>query len=341
MSKRWAAGLWSRTARRQMASLTRSALRVGTKLVKKAMKAPSKRALKTAALSGLPNMKAGLAGAMHYQLYNPPASASTHAAQTRIAPALVVMLHGCGQDARSFAASTRMNRLANTQGFMVLYPEQVRTANAHGCWNWFATRSGKAQREAASILMAVNQVCALHQVDRCRVVVAGMSAGGSMAALLALSYPASFAAVVMHSGVGPGLASSAATAVASMRGRQRGVTSALARAAASAPPALLVIHGTADLVVVSANGPLAAQRWAAMVGAKAGSPRTVQNGARYPVQLTQWTVGHRVVATLATVQGLGHAWSGGPASLAYSDAAGPDASRMVWAFAQRVFALHL
>ncbi len=180
MGKRWATTLWTRAARRQMATLTRSALRVGSKLAKKALKAPSKRALKAVAPSALPNLTAGLAGTRRYQLYKSPTSTktrtSTRAAQPSPEPALVVMLHGCGQDARSFAASTRMNRLAHTHGFMVLYPEQERVANAQGCWNWFATRSGKAQREAASILMAVNQVCALHDVDRRRV--AGMSAGG-------------------------------------------------------------------------------------------------------------------------------------------------------------------
>lgn len=345
MSKRWATGLWTRTARRQMAALTRSALRVGTKLVKKAMKAPTKTALKSAALSGLPNMKAGLAGLMRYQLYRPPArtytstnTSGTHTTQPSPELALVVMLHGCGQDASTFSASTRMNRLAKAQGFMVLYPEQERSANAQGCWNWFATRSGKAQREAANILMAVNQVCALHDVDRRRVVVAGMSAGGSMAALLALSYPSSFAAVVMHSGVGPGLASSAATALAAMRGHHSGLHAAGAQAVAAPLPALLVIQGSRDPVVAPTNGALAAKRWAAMVGATESPPRTVQNGARYPVRLTHWTVKRRAVVTLASVQGLGHAWSGGPASIAYSDSAGPDASRMVWAFAQRVFA---
>jgi poly(hydroxyalkanoate) depolymerase family esterase len=347
MGKRWATTLWTRAARRQMATLNHTALRVGGKLAKKAMKAPSKRALKAVAPSALPNLTAGLAGTRRYQLYKSPTSTSTStrtktrtsttATQPSPEPALVVMLHGCGQDARSFAASTRMNHLAHTHGFMVLYPEQERAANAQGCWNWFATRSGKAQREAASILMAVNQVCALHDVDRRRVVVAGMSAGGSMAALLALSHPHSFAAVVMHSGVGPGLASSTATALAAMRGRPSGLRGAGALVPAAPLPALLVIQGSRDLVVEPTNGALAAKRWAAMVGATESPPRTVQNGARYPVQLSQWTLGRRVVATLATVQGLGHAWSGGPASLAYSDAAGPDASRMVWAFAQRVF----
>lgn len=332
MSKRWAKGLWTRAAQRQMTALTRSALRTGSKLVKQSMKTAAKKTRAPKTARGLAGMTSGMAGARRYQLYRPPA-----AARRGEAPALVVMLHGCGQDARSFAASTRMNRLAATGNFLVLYPEQERMANVHGCWNWFEIRSGQAKREAASILIAVDQVCTQYQVDRRRVVVAGMSAGASMAALLALSYPTCFAAAVMHSGVGPGLANSGASGLAAMRGHPGTRQGALALAPGP-QPALLVVQGSTDTVVAPTNGLLAAQRWAATAQAKESAARVVQHGARYPVSITDWTLGGRVVASLAMVQGLGHAWSGGPASQAYSDPAGPDASRMVWTFAQRAFA---
>ena len=90
---------------------------------------------------------------------------------------LMVMLHGCGQDAKTFAASTRMNVVAARERFLVLYPEQDRLANAQGCWNWFDTRSGRAYGEAALIMAAIDQVCLLHGADRDRVAVAGLSAG--------------------------------------------------------------------------------------------------------------------------------------------------------------------
>ncbi|MET0383418.1 MAG: PHB depolymerase family esterase, partial [Burkholderiaceae bacterium] len=113
---------------------------------------------------------------------------------------LMVMLHGCGQDGKGFAASTRMNAMAARERFLVLYPEQERLANAHGCWNWFETRSGRAQGEAASILAAIDQVCSLYGADGSRIVICGLSAGASMAALVALRHPDRFKAVVMHSG---------------------------------------------------------------------------------------------------------------------------------------------
>lgn len=92
---------------------------------------------------------------------------------------LMVMRHGCGQDGNSFAASTRMNRVAQRERFLVLYPEQDRLSNSQGCWNWFDTTSGRAFGEAALILKAVDQVCLLYPVDRTRGVIAGLSAGAS------------------------------------------------------------------------------------------------------------------------------------------------------------------
>ena len=346
MRKRLGNIFWTRSMGRRMGALTRTVLRTSAKLAKAA--APkSARATKTrkAPMAHTPvarqplGMRAGMAigpaGAKRYYLYRPPAKAPAGNW------ALLVMLHGCGQDASSFAASTRMNRLAAAAGMVVVYPDQDRLANVQGCWNWFDTRSGRAQREAASILAVVDQVCAAYPIDTQRIAIAGMSAGAGMAALLAITYPDRFAVVAMHSGVGPGLAHSSATALSAMRGRAASVGKPLPSATPGRLPALLVIQGNRDTVVAPVNGGLAAMRWAAMVHAKPAAPRVVQRGTRYPATLTEWKLGKRVVATWVQVAGLGHAWSGGAASQPYSDPAGPDASRMVLAFAQRAFAQHV
>jgi poly(3-hydroxybutyrate) depolymerase len=78
-----------------------------------------------------------------------------------------------------------MNRVAVRERFLVLYPEQDRTANAQGCWNWYGTRTGRADREAASIDAAITQICLTQPMDAERIVVARLSAGASMATLLA------------------------------------------------------------------------------------------------------------------------------------------------------------
>lgn len=277
-------------------------------------------------------LAATAAGSRSFLLYRPPALVAAHSAGN--APVLV-MLHGCGQDAMRFARGTRMNRLADRHGFLVVYPQQDRTANVHGCWNWFDTRRGRAADEAALILDAVEQVCARHGGDRLRVAVAGLSAGGSMAALLATLHPERFKAVVVHSGVAPGAAHSSASALQAMRGLRS--PGASAPAEPGAWPPLLVIQGGQDPVVDPANGAAAVALWAGRFSARTLAPRHVQRGQRHPMSITEHRVGRRTVATLVEVPALRHAWSGGTAGHPHCDPRGPDASRMTWSFVARQF----
>jgi poly(hydroxyalkanoate) depolymerase family esterase len=276
-------------------------------------------------------MASGVSGVRRYRFYKP----SGMRRGERLP--LVVMLHGCAQDAQALAASTKMNLLAEVKRFMVLYPEQDRLSNLQNCWNWYDTRTGRAQREADSIASAVAHICLTQPVDSQRMALVGLSAGAGLASLLAVRLPERFQAVVMHSGVGPGLASSAATALGAMRGRKVAVPLA-PLAAGLHLPALLVIQGSVDPIVAPSNGAEAAQLWADREGAHAGRPRIVQRGNRYPVMVTDYRNPGRLVATLCLVNGLGHAWSGGAPGLPYSDPKGPDASRMAWTFMQKQFA---
>lgn len=235
--------------------------------------------------------------------------------------------------------STRMNRVAARERFLVLYPEQDRLANAQGCWNWFDTSSGRAYGEAALIMKAIDQVCLLYPVDRTRIALAGLSAGASMAALLVARHPERFRAVVMHSGIPPGTAHSTASAIGAMHGhRATKPLKATPVTMAAAWPPLMVIHGGIDRVVSAHNGRAAAQVWADAAGAEPGKQRSVQRGQRYAMAVTDFKRRGSTVATLVEVDRLGHAWSGGAASQPFSDRQGPDASRMAWAFAARQFA---
>lgn len=284
----------------------------------------------------------GPAGARRYHLYIPPGLALK--ADEKLP--LLVMLHGCGQTGGDLAAATRMNRLAARERFLVLYPEQERMANAHGCWNWFERRNGKAQAEAATLLAAVDKVARRYPVDLARVAVAGLSAGASMAVLMAALYPQRFCAVAMHSGVAPGTAESAATALAAMHGRRAahlpeplGVSLNQGATPSVLPlPPLLVLHGDADGVVSVRNAAATALLWADALGARAGALRTLQRGQRHAMRVTEFKTRGRTVVALREVAGLAHAWSGGVAQLPFSDPAGPDASALVWAFMARQFA---
>ena len=284
----------------------------------------------------LAGLARGPAGARRYQLYIPPGLAL----KAREKLPLLVMLHGCGQTGRDFAAVSRMNRLAARQRFLVLYPEQERMANAHGCWNWFERRNCKAQAEAATLLAAVDRVAATHPVDLARVAVAGLSAGASMAVLMAARYPDRFCAVAMHSGVAPGTAESSASAMAAMHGRREAHLPEVvaSETAPAALPPLLVLHGDADGVVSVRNAAATALLWADALGARAGAIRTLQRGQRHAMRVTEFRKSGRTVVALREIVGLAHAWSGGAAKRAYSDPAGPDASALVWAFVARQFA---
>lgn len=341
MAKRNLMSVWAGSIQRSLSQAARRQMQAGTKALTRSIKTvqvSASRADQAPRISGdwLSGVAMGAAGARRFKLYRPPELE----ANERLP--LLVMLHGCGQTAAAFAASTRMNSLAARERFLVLYPEQDRLANPQACWNWFDTASGKAFAEGGLIMRAIDQVCVLHPVDRARVAVAGLSAGASMAALLATRHPERFKAVVMHSGVPPGTAHSGMSALGAMHGRRSTRSLAVSAAAmgvkpGAAWPPLLVIHGGLDHVVADENAHAAVQAWAEASGARASKPRLQQRGKRYPMQLTDFKVGPRCVARLVEVNGLGHAWSGGAKSQAFSDPQGPDASRMVWHFVSRSF----
>ena len=121
---------------------------------------------------------------------------------------LVVMLHGCTQNPDDFAVGTGMNERAREQGFCVLYPEQSQDANPQRCWNWFKhNHQRRGSGEPALIASMTQAIMKEHNIDPRRVFIAGLSAGGAMAAIVADAYPDIFAAVGVHSGLPNGAAS--------------------------------------------------------------------------------------------------------------------------------------
>ncbi|MFC5610200.1 alpha/beta hydrolase family esterase [Variovorax soli] len=289
--------------------------------------------------SWLAGLATGPGGPRRYYLYQPP---NLRAEEGHLP--VMVMLHGCGQMAMDFARITRMHQLAARERFFVLYPEQDRLANSKGCWNWCERTSGLAVAEAATLMAAINQVCKQYSTDPHRIAVAGLSAGASMAALLASLFPQRIKAVAMHSGVAPGAAMSALTAMSAMTGLHAppitftAVGKAVRAAAAGTTlPGLFVLHGDADDVVAPSNADSTAGIWSMATGSAIGTERTWQHEGRHAVHETEFTRKGRTIVTLCKVQGLGHAWSGGTTGLPYSDMRGPCATRMFWNFAKCQF----
>ena len=261
----------------------------------------------------------GTAGSRDYKLYIPPASF------TEPLP-LVVMLHGCTQNPDDFAAGTGMNDAALKRGFYVLYPAQTQHANSSRCWNWFKHNHQKRGRGEPALLAGMTKdVMARYNIDPKRVYVAGLSAGGAMAAILGDAYPDLFAAVGVHSGLATGSATNVQTALSAM---QTGPAPTAARTTASPPT--IVFHGDKDATVNPVNGE---QVLAASAGAhKPETKRAKSANGRDYTQRVYKEAGGRVVAEHWAVHGAGHAWSGGSARGSYTDSTGPDASEEMMRF---------
>lgn len=268
-------------------------------------------------------------GSLRYRLYVPSGG-----------PAglpLVVMLHGGSQNAADFALGTQMDHLAEQFGFVVAYPEQSSRANIGRYWNWF--RPGDQQRDAgepALLASLIRRVMNDHAVDSARVYVAGLSAGGAMAAVMAAAYPDLFAAAGVHSGLAYGAVHDITSAFKAMR-----------RGGSPGPRhevPLIVFHGDRDRTVAPANAhELLASRvgsGAVLAGAGAFDPVTTTYAPADGGHAYSRTAYHeddgQVAAEYWAVHGAGHAWSGGSPMGTYTDDRGPSASQeMVRFFLER------
>ncbi len=260
-----------------------------------------------------------------YKLYIPPGSAG------RMLP-LVVMLHGCTQNPDDFAAGTGMNERAREQGFYVLYPAQAQEANPSRCWNWFKHNHQRREGGEAALIAGMSRAVTLqYGIDPQRVYIAGLSAGGAMAAIVGGLFPETFAAVGVHSGLSAGAATDLVGALKAMKSGNAGSAATFR----SAVPTI-VFHGDQDRTVHPSNGDHVI---AAVRGNLANSaPNTASGANTRQVEQTVAAGGRRVtrtsyrdsrdtvVAEHWLVHGAAHAWAGGSPAGSYTDASGPDAT---------------
>jgi len=275
------------------------------------------------------------AGTRAYKLYVP----SGYRAQ---GSRLVVMLHGCTQSPDDFSAGTGMNQLAEERACLVLYPAQARAANAHKCWNWFkGTDQQRDAGEPSIIAGLTREIVTTYRVDPSQVYVAGLSAGGAMAAVMGATYPDLYSGVGVHSGLAYGAACDLQSALAAMKGRAN-VRPISFRRTSTWPdvqsPRMIVFHGDRDTVVHPRNGEQlilrGAEEFAAATTAK---PRMSRQAGQIPGGHAYTRDVYRIDDGLPfqehwIIHGAGHAWSGGSPHGSHTDPKGPNAAREMLRF---------
>lgn len=267
----------------------------------------------------------GAAGSRTYKLFLP-------APLSEKPKGLVVMLHGCNQTPDDFANGTHMNALAQRHGLAVAYPAQTRAHNAASCWNWFQPAHQSRNAGEPAILAALTRkLMKEFDLGRAQVFVAGLSAGGALAAILLDEYPDVFSAAGIHSGLARGAANNALSAMMIMQNGGTVTNTEPKPDAAKSVVRWILFQGADDTTVHPAN---ALNILAGIVGPNAVPERSVGrsvNGRRYVRSEYTGPRGATLVENWL-VQGAGHAWSGGRASGSYVDPKGPDASAQMIRF---------
>ena len=262
---------------------------------------------------------------------------------------LVVLLHGCKQSPEDFAALTRIVALADRHGWLVLLPRQSPKANALACWNWFDPATVAGHGEVAIVAAQVKSVQRIYSVHPRRVFVAGLSAGGALAAALGVRHADMFSGVFVHSGLACGAATSLAEAAAAMlQGPSVDAVKIAAEARAHTPRVrlpLLAVHGDNDAVVSPVNAYQLVRQYLALndMDPREGpiSERPAPDAEAFvpladgrQMRVAEYLDGRRVSARLIQVPQLGHAWSGGDPAYAFADAKPPDATALLGEFVE-------
>lgn len=183
-------------------------------------------------------------------------------------PALVVVLHGCTQTAAGYDVGAGWSTLADRYGFALLLPEQQRSNNPNGCFNWFQPEDNKRDRgEAHSITQMIEKYVVDHRIDRSRIFVTGLSAGGAMTSVMLACYPEVFAGGAIVAGLPYGAATNVQQALESMfqsPSRSSREWGDLVRKESSHQgpwPRVSIWHGSADKTVIPSNAREILKQW--------------------------------------------------------------------------------
>ena len=228
---------------------------------------------------------------------------------------LIVLLHGCGQSASSFARDAGWIALAARIGVPLVLPEQSGENNHGRCFNWFRpVHTARDGGEALSIREMVATAIERFAADPKRVFVAGLSAGGAMTAALLAAYPDVFAGGAVVAGLPVGAASSTSEALRRMAeaGPERSPAVWADQVRRVAPirytgrwPRLSIWRGDADRVVDPENSRNLARQWSALQGVDASAIEITEH---HGMRRERWHAARQTVVELWSIPDLAHDW---------------------------------
>jgi poly(hydroxyalkanoate) depolymerase family esterase len=226
-------------------------------------------------------------------------------------PALVVVLHGCGQSAAGYDLGAGWSTLAKHYGFVLLMPEQQPANNANGCFNWFNPEdTARDSGEACSVRQMIARIVREHKVDDRRIFVTGLSAGGAMTSVMLATYPEVFAGGAVIAGLPFGVASNVREALNGMfqsHSRPASELGDLVRHATNHKgpwPKISVWHGSADRTVNPANANEIVKQWLDLHHLPS-TPMSETNVDGYPRQIW-WNADGETVVECYTITDMAH-----------------------------------
>ncbi|MEZ5780897.1 MAG: PHB depolymerase family esterase [Rhizobiaceae bacterium] len=223
---------------------------------------------------------------------------------------LVVVLHGCTQNAVGYDHHSGWSQLADEEGFAVLFPEQQRQNNPNLCFNWFQPQDFRpGTGEALSIQQMIETMVETHKLDAKRVFITGLSAGGAMTAAMLSNYPEMFAGGAIIAGLPYASAKTVPEAFDRMRGHGGPSVPALQKALRSASdhqgpwPKISIWQGTADSTVAPSNAEAIAEQWKGVHAVDTSRALKTTDGRLTKIE---WLSAGNVVIEINMITGMDH-----------------------------------
>jgi poly(hydroxyalkanoate) depolymerase family esterase len=244
---------------------------------------------------------------------------------------LLVALHGCTENDVGFDLLSGWSAQAERRGFIVVFPDQNNLANPAGCWNWeLPTNQHRGFGEPAIIAGITSRVRSQYTVDSHRIYTTGVSAGGVMTNIMAVTYPDVYAATSVMAGC------EYECDILQIRTPQQSGLDALREMGSRARVVpVIVFQGTADIVVPPVTAYRIAGQWATVDGIDAVADSTSVGqvpGGRSYTHLSYQDGAGRTLIEQYMIDGAGHVYPGGCSCSLYGDPSGPDATTLTWDF---------